>query len=161
MNKHRFANLLAATAASILLLSTAPSARAQSAQPEVQTTTPPPRPQRPQAVVQIPESGAPQMHAPAVKAQADPWANDFAGLDYSDEQKTQIAKIRQDAASRKQAVTKDDKLSAEQKDAMLTGYTRLEYSSIYRVLTPEQRRQVGMKIRARRLAEHQAQTQKK
>jgi len=86
--------------------------------------------------------------------------DDFAGLNYSDQQKAEIEKIRLDTQSRKDRVTKDGTLTPEQKDAMLQGYTRLENSMIFRVLSPEQKREVSQRIRARRAAEqasaHQA-----
>jgi hypothetical protein len=78
-------------------------------------------------------------------------------LSYTDEQKAQIDTIRQDTKSRKEVVAKDDKLTADQKDAMLLGYTRMEYGRIYKVLSPEQQRQVRQRIRARRTADQAAQ----
>jgi hypothetical protein len=79
--------------------------------------------------------------------------DDFAGLSYTDEQKAEIEKIRQDTKLHRDAVEKDDKLTADQKDAMLVGYNRLEYGMIYKVLTPEQKKQVREKIHARRVAD--------
>jgi Spy/CpxP family protein refolding chaperone len=86
-----------------------------------------------------------------------PADEDFAGLQYTDEQKAEIDHIRQQTKSNKDMVTKDDKLNADQKDAMLLGYTRMEYGQIYKVLTPEQRRQVQQKIRERQVAEKASQ----
>jgi hypothetical protein len=83
--------------------------------------------------------------------------DDFAGLTYTDEQKAEIDKIRLDTKSRKAVVAKDEKLTADQKDAMLLGYTRMEYGRIYKVLSPEQQRQVRQRIRARRTADQTAQ----
>jgi len=82
--------------------------------------------------------------------------DDFAGLKYTDEQKAEIEKIRQDTKSRKDTVEKDAKLTADQKDAMLVGYNRLEYGRIYGVLTPEQKKQVSHKIHTRRAADQSA-----
>lgn len=84
-------------------------------------------------------------------------ADDFAGLTYSDEQKAEIDKIRQDTKARKDAVAKDERLNADQKDAMLQGYTRVEYRRVYGVLTPEQQMQVRQKARARHEADQAAQ----
>lgn len=81
----------------------------------------------------------------------------FQGLEYTPEQKAQIDKIHRDTEMRKAAVAKDEKLNQDQKDAMLAGYTHLEYSSIFKVLTPEQQRQVREKIRARKAADQAAQ----
>lgn len=84
-------------------------------------------------------------------------ADDFAGLTFSDEQKAKIDKIYQDTKARKDAVAKDERLSADQKDAMLQGYTRIEYRRVYGVLTPDQQMQVRQKVRARREADQAAQ----
>ena len=81
----------------------------------------------------------------------------FEGLEYTPEQKTQIDKIHQDAEMRRGVVAKDDKLTQDQKDAMLVGYTHLENSSIFKVLTPDQQRQVRHRIRARNAADQAAQ----
>ena len=121
-----------------LILSAAPGlTRAQSAPP---------------APVQIPMA-----HSPSAQAQREALPeDDFAGFTYTDEQKTEIEKIRQDTKTHEAVVAKDDKLTVDQKDAMLTGYRRLEFGRIYRVLTPEQRREVNQRIRARRAADQVA-----
>ena len=95
--------------------------------------------------------------ATSSQIQQDPYADAFAGLTYSDEQKAAISKIQQDIASRKAAVVKDEKLTADQKDAMLTGYTRMEYSLIYKELTPDQKKQVSTRMRAHRASNQAAQ----
>jgi Spy/CpxP family protein refolding chaperone len=82
--------------------------------------------------------------------------DDFAGLNYTDEQKAQIERIHQDLLLRKGVIVKDEKLSPEQKDAMLVGYARMEYGQIFKVLTPEQQKQVRQKILARRAADQVA-----
>jgi len=79
--------------------------------------------------------------------------DDFAGLDLSDEQKSEIEKIRQDTESRRGVVAKDSNLNSDQKNAMIQGYARLEYSQIFRVLTPIQQRVVRQRIMARRAAD--------
>ena len=76
-------------------------------------------------------------------------ADAFGGLTYTDEQKEAIDKIRKETASHKEVVMKDTKLNADQKDAMLTGYDRLEYGSIFKLLTPNQQRQVQMKLHSK------------
>lgn len=86
--------------------------------------------------------------------------DDFAGLDLTDEQKAEMAKIRQDTDGRKALVAKDTKLSPDQKDAFILGYTRLEYGQMFRVLNPAQKKEVTKRLQARRAAE-QAQQKKK
>ena len=81
--------------------------------------------------------------------------DDFAGLTFTDEQKTKIDKIRQDTKQRMDAVKKDEKLSPEAKQAMLDGYQRLELGEVFKVLTPEQQKEVRKKAQARRAAEQQ------
>jgi hypothetical protein len=83
-------------------------------------------------------------------------ADDFAELTYSDEQKAEIDKIHQDTKARKDAVAKDERLNADQKDAMLQGYTRIEHRRVYGVLTPDQQMQVRQKVHARREADQAA-----
>ena len=83
-------------------------------------------------------------------------ADDFAGLSYTEEQKAEIDGIQRDIKLREDAVVKDAQLNADQRGAMLQGYTRLERTQIYKVLTPEQRRQVQQRIRARRVADQAA-----
>jgi Spy/CpxP family protein refolding chaperone len=90
-------------------------------------------------------------------SQHDIYAQAFAGLTYADEQKESISKIRQDIESRKAAVRKDDKLADDVKDNMLSGYMRIEYSLIYKELTPEQKKQVSSRMHALRAAEQAAQ----
>jgi hypothetical protein len=89
------------------------------------------------------------------KREATP-PNDFAGLEFTDDQKAEIESIRKDIMSRKEMVAKDEKLTGDQKDAMLLGYTRMEYGMIYRVLSPEQKREVSQRIRVRKAADQAA-----
>ena len=102
---------------------------------------------------------APQMAQPSASpgAQPDPYAEAFAGLTYTNEQKEAISKIRQDIASRKAAVLKDGKLTEDQRNAMLTGYTRIEYGLIFKALTPQQQGLVSTRMRARRASDQAAQ----
>ena len=137
MNKNRFRKLMA-VAAGFILLSAAPRlTRAQSASPGAMP--------------------APKAASQGAHAKADYSTDDFAGLNFTDEQKAEIDKIRLDTKSRKELVAKDEKLTADQKDAMLLGYTRLEYGMIYRVLSPEQKKEVNQRNRARRAADQAAQ----
>jgi len=106
-----------------------------------------------QATVQTPNT---PVHRPQ-PAGAPVSQDDFAGLNYTAEQKAEIEKILQDAEVRKNTVAKDEHLTQDQKDAMLIGYTRLEYGAIFKVLSPEQQMQVRKKILARRAADTAAQ----
>jgi len=96
----------------------------------------------------------PRPSSPGAQPKLPP--DDFAGFDYTDEQKAEIDQIHKDTRARKEAVARDEKLSPDQKDAMILGYTRLEYGQIYKVLTPDQRKQVQMRIRVRREADQAA-----
>jgi len=134
MNKNRFAESVA-VAVGLVVLSAAPGfARAQNAQP-VQVSAP-------NAAL----SGAQPRSVSTLE-------DDFAGLTYTDEQKAEIEKIRKASAAQKQVIAKDVDLTADQKDAMITGYTRLEYGRIFKVLTPDQQRQVRDKIVTRKNAD--------
>ena len=138
MNKIRLAKPVAVVGGFIFLCAVPGLTRAQSAPP---------------GLVQAPKvasSGA------QVKRDSLP-ADDFAGLNYSEEQKTEIDQIHRNTKALMDAVAKDDKLTADQKDAMLQGYKRLEYGRVYKVLTPEQQRQVRQKILARRAEKQTAQ----
>lgn len=123
MKKGRFAKRVAVAAGSLFLCTVPALSRGQSSPPPPtetpHQTSPPPR---------------------ATKA-PDP-ADVFAGLQYSEDQKAKINKIREEMKSRWDAVIKDDKLSAEQKDAFLQGFQRMERREVYEVLTPEQKTEV-------------------
>jgi hypothetical protein len=96
----------------------------------------------------------PTVATPGTRPNRDsPPQDDFAGLQYTDEQKAAIDLIRQQTKSHKEAVLKDEKLTADQKEAMILGYTRIEYGQIYKELTPEQKREVRKRNSARRAAE--------
>jgi hypothetical protein len=138
VNKNKFAKSMAVAGALVLLSVTPELGRAQSARNNtVQASKP---------------------ASSRAQSEKDALADVFAGLSYTDEQKAAIDKIRQETKLRRDVVLKDDKLAAEQKDAMLVGYSRMEAGFIYKVLSPEQQRLVRERIRARRVAE---QAQKK
>jgi Spy/CpxP family protein refolding chaperone len=84
----------------------------------------------------------------------------FAGLQYTDEQKAKISTIHEAMKARVDAVIKDDKLNPDQKGAFLQGFERMERSQIYEVLTPEQKAEVGKRMRELR-EETQKELQKK
>ena len=134
MNKNRFAKQMAAAAGFFFLCAAPWLTRAQSSPP-------------------IP-APTPRQTSPAVRPKKNiPPPDDFAGLQYTDEQKAQIDQIHEDVKSRMDAVVKDKKLTAEQRDAMLAGYQRMERSQVYKVLTTQQRKEVLRRIRARHAAE--------
>lgn len=105
------------------------------------------------------QSPVPQMVQPSASsgAQRDPYADAFAGLTYTAQQKEAIVKIKQDMTFRKAAVLKDDKLTQDQKNAMLSGYTRMEYGLIFKQLSSAQQGQVSTRMHARRASEQSAQ----
>jgi Spy/CpxP family protein refolding chaperone len=111
-----------------------------------------PRSARGDSSTQHPMSSAPNA-AQSGSQRVGSLEDDFAGLDLSDEQKSEIEKIRQDTESRRGVVAKDSNLNSDQKNAMIQGYARLEYSQIFRVLTPIQQRVVRQRIMARRAAD--------
>jgi len=136
MNRNRFANILTVAAGMMSLLTAPAPARAESApQSAMQALTPAsPGP--------LPTSGS--------------LPDYFAGLNYTDEQRAEIAQIQHNMDTRRGAVAKDDRLTQDQKDAMILGYTHLENGEIYKVLTPEQRRQVRQRLQARRSTDQAA-----
>ena len=101
------------------------------------------------------QSPSPRIAQPSAlsQTQKDLYADAFARLTYTDKQTEAISKIRQDIASRKSAVLRDHKLTPEQKDAMLTGYARIEVGLIYKELTPGQKKQVSTRMRALSMSE--------
>jgi len=140
MNKNRFSARVT-VAAGFLLLCAAPGlTRAQSSPPRTAQTHKAPPAARPKSDVQP--------------------TDDFAGLKYTDDQKEKIDQIHQDMKSRMDLVVKDEKLSPDQKDAMLQGYRRLERSQVFKLLTPEQQREVRKRISARRAAEQEKKKKK-
>jgi len=82
--------------------------------------------------------------------------DDFAGLTYTAEQKAKVDQIHKDIKMRIDSVIKDENLTPEQRDAMLTGYQRMERGQIFAVLTPEQQKEVRKRARARHAAEQEA-----
>jgi hypothetical protein len=138
MNKNRFAKALA-IAAGFIFLSVAPGlAVEQNALP---------------ITVQTPKSPR-----PGVQPNKDtPPLDDFAGLNYTAEQKAKLDQIHRDTELRKAAVVNDQKLNEDQKNGMLVGYSRMEYSESFKVLSPEQQKQVRQRLLARKAADQAAQ----
>lgn len=140
MNKSGFSKQVAVAAGFLLGAFLAPGLLAQSAPP---ATAPPP------AIAAPPPPAAQPRQAR--REAMDP----FAGLSYTDEQKVKISEIRQSTKAKMDLVAKDDKLDAEQKQAMLQGYHRLEAGEIFKILTPEQQKEVRKKVATARAAEQQ------
>lgn len=105
----------------------------------------------------------PSIAAPAAPAQPSRAGHgvedDFAGLSYTDEQKAKIDEIRKNMHARMAVVAKDDKLTPDQKEAMLVGLKRLETADMFKVLTPDQQKEVLKKAQARRATEQAGQKQ--
>jgi len=80
----------------------------------------------------------------------------FAGLNFTADQQAKIGEIRRNMKLRMDAVVNDQKSTAEQKDAMLAGLRRMENGEIFKLLTPEQQKEVRERIRLRRAAEREA-----
>jgi Spy/CpxP family protein refolding chaperone len=90
------------------------------------------------------------MAAPAVLTTRDTRATDadFAGLNFTDDQKAKIDEVHRHMALRKDAAIKSDSLNVNQKEAMIAGLSRMERGEIVKLLTPEQQRAVLKKVRA-------------
>ena len=138
MKRMRFAKQLA-IAAGLLLVSAIPDRTSGQSLPPAPVDTPPKT-----------------MPPVRTKRAPDP-LEDFAGLNFNEEQKAKIQQIRQDIKSRMDAVARDEKLSPDQKEAMLLGFQRMERSQVFEVLTPEQQSEVRKRIQARRKAVKQSQ----
>lgn len=93
----------------------------------------------------------PHPPSPAAPAKTDTLPLD--GLKLTDDQKTKIVQIRQNAKLRREALIKDERLSQGQKGAMLEGLQRIEISGIFKVLTPDQQKEVQKRIVDQRTAE--------
>jgi len=102
----------------------------------------------PPGVAQAPHTTA---HTARPMAAPGP-ADDFEGLTYTDDQQAKIRLIRQNGKLRRDAVVKDQKLSPEQREAMLQGLQRIERGQVYKVLTPQQQTEVRKRIIARQMA---------
>src|SRR5271165_4699426 len=98
MKKNRFAKPMVVASAFVVLCTAPGLSRAQNAPPSA-APTPMAHPSRTQ-----PKKGS-------------VLEDDFAGLNYSDEQKTEIEKIHLNTKTLQDKVAKDDKLTGDQKDA--------------------------------------------
>jgi Spy/CpxP family protein refolding chaperone len=93
----------------------------------------------------------PHPASPAAPAKAGTLPLD--GLKLSDDQKTKIAQIRQNGELRREAIIKNDGLTQDRKETMLLRLHRMETSEIFRVLTPDQQKEVQKRIADQRTAE--------
>jgi Spy/CpxP family protein refolding chaperone len=83
-------------------------------------------------------------------------------LKFTDDQKTKIAHIHQKAELRKESIIKNDGLTEDRKEAIIQRVHHMETSEIFRVLTPDQRKEVQKRIADQRAAAQQeAQQQSK
>ena len=87
--------------------------------------------------------------------------DDFAGLKLTGEQRATIQRISEDGKSRIATVVKDDKLSPEQKGAMIQGIQHMERGQVYKLLTPEQQMAVRKRVLARREVAKKEQEEKR
>lgn len=133
MKMNRFAKQLVAGAGGFFLCAIPVLIRAQNAAP---------------APVQAP----PTTTLPIRTKKAPGPMDDFAGLNFTDDQKARISKIHEDFKARLDTVIRDDKLSPEQKGAMLQGLQHMERGEVYKVLTQEQQVEVRKRILARHTA---------
>ncbi|HYK51687.1 MAG TPA: hypothetical protein VEU94_18345 [Terriglobales bacterium] len=99
----------------------------------------------------------PRPAAPAARANRSSRPPDyFAGLTFTDDQNVKIAEVHRNMKVRMDAVVSDQKLGAEQKDAMLAGLRRMENGQVFKLLSPEQQKEVRERIRAQRATEQGA-----
>jgi hypothetical protein len=137
MSQNRFAARVGVVAG-ILLLCAAPGlTRAQSSQP---------------GAVPIPHTASP---AARVKRDIRP-TDYFAGLKFTDEQQANIDEIHRQMKLRTDAVVSDQKLDADKKGAMLEGLRRMENGQVFKLLTPQQQKEVRERVRAQHAAEQAA-----
>jgi protein CpxP len=83
--------------------------------------------------------------------QHDEKGGPFAGLNLTDDQKTQIKQIHEGAKSKVDAVKADSSLSADQKEAKIREIHRDTHEQVMKnVLTPDQRKQARENMKERR-----------
>ena len=97
--------------------------------------------------------------SPAAPARANTLPLD--GLKLTDDQKTRIAKIRQHVEARREAIIKNEALNQDRKETILQRLNLIETSEIFRVLTPDQQKEVQKRIMDQRAAEQHEHHQSK
>jgi Spy/CpxP family protein refolding chaperone len=102
------------------------------------------------------QAAPPAATQPAARAH-EHGKNPFAGLNLSDDQKTQIKKIHEEARAKREKVMADSSLSdtAKQEKAKEIRHSAMEQAR--NVLTPEQREQLKANRSARRAGRSQSQ----
>jgi periplasmic protein CpxP/Spy len=137
MKTNRFLNAVLGLAGLSLALTLVSTASAQTGAQDQST---------PPAAVSQP---APRMHGHG--------GDRFDGLNLTDDQKSQIKKIREDAKAKADAVKSDSSLSDADKQAKVKEIHRAAMKQSHDVLTPEQREQLKAKMRERRAEKSQTQ----
>ena len=84
--------------------------------------------------------------------------DELAKLNLSDDQKTQVKKIHQDARTQAESVRNDSTLSADQKHAKMEQIHKSARQQVEQILTPEQRSQWKSDEKARKAARQRAAT---
>jgi len=96
--------------------------------------------------------------APAAPAQQPTGRHGvMAGLNLTDDQKAQIKKIHEDTRAQVDAVSKDESLTADQKQAKVHQLRHGARTQVVKLLTPEQRKQMRENMREMRAARQQQQ----
>jgi periplasmic protein CpxP/Spy len=88
-----------------------------------------------------PPAGTMQGSAPGQQAAPAKHEGEMANLGLSDDQKTQIKKIHEDAKTQTNAAMNDSSLTPEQKRAKVREIHKTSHEQVAQVLTPEQRQQ--------------------
>jgi Spy/CpxP family protein refolding chaperone len=101
----------------------------------------------------------PHTASPAAAANAETLP--LEGLKLTDDQKTRIANIRQHVEARREAIIKNGAVNQDRKETILQRLNLIETSEIFRVLTPDQQKEVQKRIADRRASEQQEQHQSK
>lgn len=81
---------------------------------------------------------------------------EFAGLNLTDDQKTQIKQIRTNRKSQVEAVNSDSALAPEAKQAKIRQIHMGTHKQVLKVLTPDQRQQMKANIRERQSERQQS-----
>ena len=79
----------------------------------------------------------------------------------TDDQKTRIAKIRPLVEVRREAIIKNEAVNQDRKETILQRLNLIETSEIFRVLAPDQQKEVQKRIADRGASEQQEQHQSK
>ncbi len=111
---------------------------------------------------QVPSNGESQgqrQTQAATEQNGDMKHGEMAGLNLTDEQKTQIKQIHADSRSQVAAVNADTALAADAKQAKIRQIRISTRQQVMKVLTPAQRKQMKQNMHERRAERQQAQPQ--